>query len=64
MKITYNKCKHTNALYNITLVCSPTEGLTIMNALRRMATANDTHPKDRQIAERMLAEMRGENHDA
>ena len=35
-----------------------------MNALRRMATANDTHPKDRQIAERMLAEMRGENHDA
>ena len=64
MKITYNRCKHTNALHNVTLVCSPIEGLTIMNALRRMATANDTHPKDRQIAERMLAEMRGKNHDA
>ena len=64
MKVTYIKTPEANEIHNITLVCSPIEGLTIMNALRRMATANDTHPKDRQIAERMLAEMRGENHDA
>ena len=63
MKITYITTPKTNEMHNITLVCSPIEGLTIMNALRRMATANDTHPKDRQIAERMLAEMRGESHD-
>lgn len=63
MKITFIKTPETNKIHNITLVCSPIEGLTIMAALRRMATANDTHPKDRQIAERMLAEMRGKDRD-
>ena len=58
MKITYNRHKHTNEMYDVTLVCSPLEALTIMDALRKVAKAEDTHEKDRPIAERMLSEMR------
>ena len=58
MKITYNRHKHTHEMYDVTLVCSPLEALTIMNALRTMAEAEDTHDKDRPIAERLLSEMR------
>ena len=58
MKVTYNRHKHTNEMYDVTLVCSPLEALTIMDALRTMAKAENTHDKDRPIAERMLSEMR------
>lgn len=58
MKITYNRHKHTNEMYDVTLVCSPLEALTIMDALRTIVEAEDTHDKDRPIAERMLSEMR------
>lgn len=59
MRVIYNRKKHTDEMFDATLVCSPLEGLTIMDALRKMAKSEDTHPKDRRIAERMLAEMRG-----
>lgn len=58
MKITYNRHKHTNEMYDVTLVCSPLEALTIMDALRKVEEAENTHEKDRQIAERMLSEIR------
>lgn len=59
MRVTYNRKKHTNEMYDVTLACSPLEALIIMDALRKMAEAEDTHEQDRPIAERLLADMRG-----
>ena len=59
MKVTYNRKKHTNEMYDVTLVCSPLEALTIMDSLRRMAESKDTHEKDRPIAQRLYDVMKG-----
>ena len=58
MKLIYNRKKHTDELYDVTLVCSPIEALTIINSLRKMAESKDTHEKDRPLAKRLYETMK------
>lgn len=60
MKVMHNRKRHTNELYDVTLVCSPLEALVIFSALEKALENEDTHEKDRPIIERMVADMRGE----
>ena len=58
MKVIHNRKKHTNEMYDVTLVCSPIEALTIMSSLRRMADSKDAHEKDRPLAKRLYETMK------
>lgn len=58
MKMIHIKKKHTDELYDVMLICSPTEALTIMSSLRRMADSKDTHEKDRPLAKRLYETMK------
>lgn len=60
MKVIHNRKKHTNELYDVTLICSPLEALTVMNALRRMSESEETNKNDKPIAEKMLRDMVGD----
>ena len=60
MKVIYNRQKHTDELYDVTLVCSPLEALTIMRLLRIGVDSPNTHEKDRPIMKQMWRDMRGE----
>ena len=57
MKMTYNRHKHTDELYDVTLILSPYEVFIIKNALRHSARASGTNPKSRLIVRQLLADM-------
>ena len=61
MKVIHNRKKRTNELYDVTLVCSPLEALTIFSQMEKALKSEQTHEKDKPIIERIVADMRGEN---
>lgn len=61
MKVIHNRKRHTNELYDVTLVCSPLEALTIFTQMEKALKSEQTHEKDKPIIERIVADMRGNN---
>lgn len=59
MKVIHNRKRHTNELYDVTLVCSPLEALAIFSALDKALQSESVHEKDKPIIERIVADMRG-----
>ena len=60
MKVIHNRKRHTNELYDVTLVCSPLEALVIFSTLDKALENEETHEKDRPLIKRMVADMRGD----